>query len=72
MRLAESVETRQGQSGRLRIQNATMMSHLSHLHGRTFHIGEAGEQGPRNDMVLVPHNVYHAEAGMMTRLAYVG
>ena len=89
----DPVQIRQGQSGRLQIQNATMMSHPIHLHGHTFQIGEAGGQGPRKDTVLVPpmgavsvdfradnpgqwmihcHNVYHAEAGMMTRLAYVG
>lgn len=90
---AAPVQIRQGQSGRLRIQNASMMSHPIHLHGHTFQIGAAGGQGPRKDTVLVPpmgmvsvdlradnpgrwmihcHNIYHAEAGMMTRLEYVG
>jgi len=90
---AAPVQIRQGQSVRLRIQNASMMSHPIHLHGHTFQIGAAGGQGPRKDTVLVPpmgmvsvdlradnpgrwmfhcHNAYHAEAGMMTRLEYVG
>ncbi len=51
---AEPVQIRQGQSGRLRIQNASMMSHPIHLHGHTFQIGAAGGQGPRKDTVLVP------------------
>jgi FtsP/CotA-like multicopper oxidase with cupredoxin domain len=51
---AEPVQIRQGQFGRLRIQNASMMSHPIHLHGHTFQIGAAGGQGPRKDTVLVP------------------
>lgn len=43
-----------GQAGRLRITNATMMSHPMHLHGHTFQIGAAGGTGPRKDTVLVP------------------
>ena len=43
-----------GQAGRLRITNATMMSHPIHLHGHTFQIGAAGGTGPRKDTVLVP------------------
>lgn len=43
-----------GQAGRLRIRNATMMSHPIHLHGHTFQIGDAGGKGPRKDTVLVP------------------
>jgi len=45
---------RAGQAGRLRITNATMMSHPIHLHGHTFQIGAAGGTGPRKDTVLVP------------------
>ena len=89
---AEPIQIRQGQYGRLKIQNASMMSHPIHLHGHTFQLGQAGGRGPRKDTVLVPpmgsvsvdllannpgkwmihcHNIYHAEAGMMTRLDYV-
>ena len=50
----EPVQIRQGQYGRLRIQNASMMSHPIHLHGHTFQIGAAGGKGPRKDTVLVP------------------
>jgi FtsP/CotA-like multicopper oxidase with cupredoxin domain len=45
---------RQGQSGRLRIRNHSMMSHPVHLHGHTFQLGHAGGAGPRKDTVLVP------------------
>jgi FtsP/CotA-like multicopper oxidase with cupredoxin domain len=50
----EPVQIKQGQYGRLRIQNASMMSHPIHLHGHTFQIGAAGGRGPRKDTVLVP------------------
>lgn len=43
-----------GQAGRLRIRNATMMSHPIHVHGHSFQIGDAGGTGPRKDTVLVP------------------
>lgn len=49
-----SVKIRSGEFGRLRIENASMMSHPIHLHGHTFQIGAAGGQGPRKDTVLVP------------------
>jgi FtsP/CotA-like multicopper oxidase with cupredoxin domain len=49
-----TLKIRSGQYGRLRIQNASMMSHPIHLHGHTFQIGAAGGPGPRKDTVLVP------------------
>jgi len=51
---AEPLTIRQGQAGRLRISNTTMMPHPLHLHGHTFQIGPAGGNGPRKDTVLVP------------------
>lgn len=45
---------RQGQAGRLRIRNMSMMPHPIHLHGHTFQLGSAGGTGPRKDTVLVP------------------
>ncbi len=45
---------RQGQAGRLRIRNHSMMPHPVHLHGHTFQLGAAGGTGPRKDTVLVP------------------
>jgi FtsP/CotA-like multicopper oxidase with cupredoxin domain len=44
----------QGQTTRLRIRNASMMSHPLHVHGHTFQLGPAGGTGPRKDTVLVP------------------
>jgi FtsP/CotA-like multicopper oxidase with cupredoxin domain len=54
---------KQGQAGRLRIGNASMMWHPLHVHGHTFQLGPAGGTGPRKDTVLVPP--------MMTRLDYL-
>jgi FtsP/CotA-like multicopper oxidase with cupredoxin domain len=51
---AEPLTIRQGQAGRLRISNTTMMPHPLHVHGHTFQIGPAGGNGPRKDTVLVP------------------
>jgi FtsP/CotA-like multicopper oxidase with cupredoxin domain len=45
---------KQGQVGRLRISNMSMMPHPLHLHGHTFQLGPAGGSGPRKDTVLVP------------------
>jgi FtsP/CotA-like multicopper oxidase with cupredoxin domain len=45
---------RQGQTTRLRIRNASMMSHPIHVHGHSFQLGAAGGAGPRKDTVLVP------------------
>lgn len=45
---------RQGQATRLRIRNATMMSHPVHVHGHTFQLGPAGGAGPRKDTLLIP------------------
>jgi len=45
---------KQGQAGRLRIRNHSMMPHPVHLHGHTFQLGAAGGAGPRKDTVLVP------------------
>ncbi len=45
---------RQGQAGRLRIVNHSMMSHPVHLHGHSFQLGPAGGSGPRKDTVLLP------------------
>jgi FtsP/CotA-like multicopper oxidase with cupredoxin domain len=45
---------KQGQAGRLRIGNASMMWHPLHVHGHTFQLGPAGGTGPRKDTVLVP------------------
>jgi FtsP/CotA-like multicopper oxidase with cupredoxin domain len=44
----------EGDSGRLRIRNMSMMSHPMHVHGHTFQLGAAGGAGPRKDTVLVP------------------
>ena len=44
----------QGQTGRLRIANLTMMSHPLHLHGHTFQLGDAGGTGARKDTLLIP------------------
>lgn len=44
---------RQGQAGRLRITNHSMMSHPVHLHGHSFQLGPAGGSGPRKDTVLL-------------------
>ncbi len=44
----------QGQTGRLRISNMSMMSHPLHLHGHTFQLGDAGGTGPRKDTLLIP------------------
>jgi FtsP/CotA-like multicopper oxidase with cupredoxin domain len=43
-----------GQAGRFRIRNHSMMSHPVHLHGHAFQLGAAGGSGPRKDTVLVP------------------
>jgi multicopper oxidase len=51
---AEPLTIRQGQAGRLRVRNLTMMPHPLHVHGHTFQIGPAGGNGPRKDTVLVP------------------
>lgn len=48
------LEIRQGQAGRLRIVNHSMMSHPVHLHGHSFQLGPAGGSGPRKDTVLLP------------------
>ena len=45
---------RQGQTTRLRIRNASMMSHPIHVHGHSFQLGAAGGAGPRKDTVVVP------------------
>lgn len=45
---------REGQVGRLRITNHSMMSHPVHLHGHSFQVGPAGGRGPRKDTVLLP------------------
>ena len=45
---------REGQAGRLRITNHSMMSHPVHLHGHSFQVGPAGGRGPRKDTVLLP------------------
>jgi FtsP/CotA-like multicopper oxidase with cupredoxin domain len=45
---------KQGETGRLKIRNQSMMAHPLHLHGHTFQIGAAGGRGPRKDTVLVP------------------
>ena len=45
---------REGQAGRLRIANHTMMPHPLHVHGHTFQLGPAGGNGPRKDTVLLP------------------
>ena len=44
----------EGQLGRLRIFNHSMMSHPLHIHGHTFQLGSAGGKGPRKDTVLIP------------------
>ena len=44
----------QGQAGRLRIVNRSMMPHPVHLHGHTFQLGPAGGAGARKDTLLVP------------------
>lgn len=44
----------QGQTGRLRITNMSMMSHPLHLHGHTFQLGDAGGTGARKDTLLIP------------------
>jgi len=38
----------------LRIRNRGMMYHPIHLHGHTFQLGAAGENGARKDTVLIP------------------
>jgi FtsP/CotA-like multicopper oxidase with cupredoxin domain len=43
-----------GQAGRLRIVNMSMMPHPVHVHGHTFQLGPAGGVGPRKDTVLLP------------------
>jgi FtsP/CotA-like multicopper oxidase with cupredoxin domain len=45
---------REGEAGRLRIRNMSMMSHPLHVHGHTFQLGPAGGAGPRKDTVLLP------------------
>jgi FtsP/CotA-like multicopper oxidase with cupredoxin domain len=45
---------REGEAGRLRIRNMSMMSHPLHIHGHTFQLGPAGGAGPRKDTVLLP------------------
>lgn len=49
-----ALTVRQGELTRLRIRNATMMTHPVHVHGHTFQLGPAGGAGPRKDTVLVP------------------
>lgn len=44
----------EGQSGRFRIVNHSMMSHPLHFHGHTFQLGPAGGTGPRKDTLLLP------------------
>lgn len=48
------LRVRQGQTTRLRIRNATMMSHPIHVHGHAFQLGPAGGTGPRKDTILIP------------------
>jgi multicopper oxidase len=43
-----------GQATRLKIRNATMMTHPIHVHGHSFQLGSAGGTGPRKDTVLIP------------------
>ncbi len=50
----EPLTIREGEAGRLKIRNATMMPHPVHVHGHTFQVGQAGGTGPRKDTVLVP------------------
>ena len=50
----EPLTIRQGQAGRLRIVNRSMMPHPVHLHGHTFQLGPAGGAGARKDTLLVP------------------
>jgi FtsP/CotA-like multicopper oxidase with cupredoxin domain len=45
---------KQGDFGRLRIRNHSMMPHPIHLHGHTFQLGAAGGTGPRKDTLLIP------------------
>ena len=45
---------KEGELGRLRIRNMTMMYHPIHLHGHTFQIGNAGGSGARKDTILLP------------------
>lgn len=45
---------REGEAGRLRIRNMSMMSHPLHVHGHTFQLGPAGGAGPRKDTFLLP------------------
>lgn len=45
---------REGDAGRLRIRNMSMMSHPLHVHGHTFQLGPSGGAGPRKDTVLLP------------------
>jgi len=51
---ATPLTIRQGEAGRLRISNMSMMSHPVHLHGHTFQLGDAGGTGARKDTVLIP------------------
>lgn len=50
----EPLTVRAGETTRLRLRNASMMSHPLHVHGRTFQLGPAGGAGPRKDTILVP------------------
>ena len=50
----EPLLIREGERGRVRIRNHSMMPHPIHLHGHTFQLGQGGGTGPRKDTVLVP------------------
>lgn len=50
----EPLTVRAGETTRLRLRNASMMSHPLHVHGHTFQLGPAGGTGPRKDTILVP------------------
>lgn len=45
---------KEGEMGRLRIRNMSMMFHPIHLHGHTFQVGNAGGTGARKDTILLP------------------
>jgi FtsP/CotA-like multicopper oxidase with cupredoxin domain len=50
----EPLTVHAGETTRLRVRNASMMSHPLHVHGHTFQVGPAGGTGPRKDTILVP------------------
>ena len=81
---ADPLPVDQGERVRLSFRNMSMMFHPMHVHGHTFALSGGGAR--KDTVIVPPmqsldadnpgqrathcHNIYHAEAGMMTTLSY--